>query len=416
MDNKLLEQTSLVASYVLSFNRPADAVLSYFFRNNKRLGQKDRSKISEIIFNLLRNLEKISLLLPDYAHKPRLAILSSLVIGHGLSINALQEICNVEEVEFLHKLKAQKNIFSGRLNCMAELPMWLIELLRESYNDEEILSLGRALNTPAPLDIRVNTIKEKRSKVLQQLQQEGYVAEATPYSPWGIRFEEKISLNIHPLFNNGSVEVQDEGSQLLSLLTNANRGEIVVDLCAGAGGKTLAMGAMMQNTGRIYAFDISEKRLNNLKPRLKKSGLSNVNLQLISNENDVKIKRLYGKCDMVLVDAPCSGTGTLRRNPDIKYRQSHESIQRISMQQQSILNAAAPLVGKNGRIIYATCSLMKIENEDQINLFLQNHPEFMLADVKDFLPNIPITGKMLRFNPVTHQTDGFFAAVLQRKE
>lgn len=416
MNKKLLEQILLVANEVLNFNRPADAVLSYFFRNNKRLGQKDRGEIAETIFNLLRNLEKISLVLPDYAENAKLAVLSSLILARGLSINAIQELCEPCDIEFLQQLKSQKNIFSGRLNCMAELPMWLIELLREIYSDEEILSLGRALNTPAPLDIRVNTIKEKRSKVLQQLQEEGYCVQETPYSTWGIRFEEKISLNMHPLFNNGSIEVQDEGSQLLSLLTNANRGEIVVDFCAGAGGKTLAMGAMMQNTGRIYAFDISEKRLNNLKPRLKKSGLSNVNLQLISNEMDAKIKRLYGKCNMVLVDAPCSGTGTLRRNPDIKYRQSHESIRRIAMQQQSILQAAAPLITRNGRIIYATCSLTKIENEDQINLFLQNNPEFMLADVNQFLPNVPITGKMLRFTPVSHQTDGFFAAVLQRKE
>ena len=158
------------------------------------------------------------------------------------------------------------------------------------------------------------------------------------------------------LFSSGAIEVQDEGSQLLGYLVAPKRREMVVDFCAGAGGKTLLMGAMMQSQGRLYALDISEKRLKNLAPRLKRSGLSNVHAQIIASENDIKVKRLAGKIDRVLVDAPCSGLGTLRRNPDLKWRQSPRSIDELAVKQQAILSAAATLLKPGGRLVYATCS------------------------------------------------------------
>src|SRR6185369_3577272 len=193
--------------------------------------------------------------------------------------------------------------------------------------------LVESLNEPAPLDLRVNALTDKRPEVQQELQLAGVGSKPTPFSPWGLRLEGKPALSKFDAFARGAVEVQDEGSQLLALLLDAKRGEMVVDFCAGAGGKTLAIGAMMRNTGRLYAFDTSAHRLDALKPRLARSKLSNVHPAAIAHERDERIKRLAGKIDRVIIDAPCSGLGTLRRNPDLKWRQSLASVQEMALKQ-----------------------------------------------------------------------------------
>ena len=226
-----------------------------------------------------------------------------------------------------------------------------------------------------------------------------------------------------PLYTEGHVEVQDEGSQLLALLTGAKRGEMVVDFCAGAGGKTLALGAMMRNTGRLYAFDVSGHRLENLKPRLARSGLSNVYATQIAHENDERIKRLRGKIDRVLVDAPCSGLGTLRRNPDLKWRQSPKAIEQLQAKQTAILNSAARLLKPGGRLVYATCSLMPAENEVIANAFTAAHPDFLQLDAREKLEQAGVTqaeslvtpAGHLRLWPHLHATDGFYAVAWERK-
>jgi len=212
--------------------------------------------------------------------------------------------------------------------------------------------------------------------------------------------------------------VQDEGSQLLGFLVAPRRGEMVVDFCAGAGGKTLLLGALMNNQGRIYAFDVSSRRLDNLKPRLKRSGLSNLNPVLITSENDARVKRLAGKIDRVLVDAPCSGLGTLRRNPDLKLRMSAASVAELVIKQASILNAAATLVKPGGRLVYATCSLLAEENDEQADRFGAEHPQFKSLHVGEMLKqqHIPLEmGERLHLSPQMQGTDGFFAAVWQRE-
>ena len=227
----------------------------------------------------------------------------------------------------------------------------------------------------------------------------------------------KPALSRHPLFLNGAIEVQDEGSQLLAYLVAPKRHDLVVDFCAGAGGKSLHLGALMHSHGRVYAFDVSEKRLARLKPRLKRSGLSNLYPQLLRNENDIKIKRLAGKIDRVLVDAPCSGMGTLRRNPDLKWRQSPRSIEELKLKQAAILRAAAGLLKPGGRIVYATCSFLADENEEIIAAFLAEHSHFARLDCSGLLKQQRIdldTGPYLQLWPHRHQTDGFFAAALQR--
>jgi 16S rRNA (cytosine967-C5)-methyltransferase len=242
--------------------------------------------------------------------------------------------------------------------------------------------------------------------------------EPTPYSPLGLRVFKKPALQNLPLFKDGAIEVQDEGSQLLAQIVGAKRGEMVVDFCAGAGGKTLALGALMRNTGRLYAFDVSEKRLAKLKPRLARSGLSNVHPVVIAHENDAKVKRLAGKLDRVLVDAPCSGLGTLRRNPDMKWRQSVETLGEMRAKQGSILASAARLVRPGGRLVYGTCSILEEENDEVIADFLQSHPDFILRPMSEVLAEQKIAldmGDYLKLLPHLHQTDGFFAAVLERR-
>jgi 16S rRNA (cytosine967-C5)-methyltransferase len=213
--------------------------------------------------------------------------------------------------------------------------------------------------------------------------------------------------------------VQDEGSQLLAQVLGAKRGEMVVDFCAGAGGKTLALGATMRNTGRLYAFDVSDKRLAKLKPRLARSGLSNVHPVLIAHENDAKVKRLAGKIDRVLVDSPCSGLGTLRRNPDVKWRQTPAGLVELEAKQISILNGAARLVKPGGRLVYATCSLLDEENQAIAEQFLATHEDFTLLPMSDILAEQKIAlemGDYLTLLPHLHHTDGFFAAAFERRK
>ena len=282
--------------------------------------------------------------------------------------------------------------------------------------DPDILSLGRSLQQPASLDLRVNTLLTNRDEVLAALKKDGIECEATPLSPSGIRLPGKPTINRHELFLTGRVEVQDEGSQLLGYLLAPKRNDMIVDFCAGAGGKTLMLGALMHSQGRVYAFDISENRLNNLKPRLKRSGLSNLHPQRISNENDIKVKRLTGKIDRVLVDAPCSGLGTLRRNPDLKWRQSPQSIEDLKRKQSSILASASNLLKPGGRLVYATCSFLPEENQEIIERFLIDHPRYSLLNCADLLSQqkIPLdTGRYLQLSPALHGTDCFFAAALE---
>ena len=258
--------------------------------------------------------------------------------------------------------------------------------------------------------------------VLEALVTANIRARATPYSPWGIRVEGKPALNKLPLFTDGHVEVQDEGSQLLAALLDAKRGEMVVDFCAGAGGKTLALGAAMRNTGRLYAFDISGHRLDALKPRLARSGLSNVHPAQLAHERDERIKRLAGKIDRVLVDAPCSGLGTLRRNPDLKWRQSPKAVLEMQAKQTAILDSAARLLKVGGRLVYATCSLLQAENEEVVAAFTATHPDFVPLPATSALSAAHVQQAEhlvqdghLRLWPHVHETDGFFASAWQRR-
>jgi 16S rRNA (cytosine967-C5)-methyltransferase len=416
--NALLDLTTELLKSVLKFDAPADGLVSMFLRKHPKLGARERHTLAETLYTLLRQ----RLLFQHLAQsgsgplERRLAILAWQG-NEGFLRGALapheqtwlDQVVAVDRAALPEKLRHN-------------LPDWLANPLKESLGDE-FWPLVDELARPAPLDLRVNTMKAKREDVQRALAEAGIEAQPTPFSPWGLRIESKPALNKLPLFTEGHVEVQDEGSQLLALLTDAKRGEMVVDFCAGAGGKTLALGAAMRNTGRLYAFDISGHRLENLKPRLARSGLSNVHPAQIAHERDDRVRRLAGKIDRVLVDAPCSGLGTLRRNPDLKWRQSPQALAEMQARQTAILASAARLLKPGGRLVYATCSLLKVENEAVADAFTAAEgARFEPQPVQDLLVAAHasaaeqlVSGPYLRLWPHRHRTDGFFAATWVRR-
>jgi 16S rRNA (cytosine967-C5)-methyltransferase len=409
-----LEAAGEALGLVLKLDRPADVVLHDFFRARHALGSHDRAFIAEAVYGVLRRKRTVDHLAPGGS--PRRMLLAYLARVRGISIRELADILKQDESSWLSGIKAQP-LDDLPLALRAELPDWIVERLRSRLSEPEIAALARGLNEPAPLDLRVNTLLTGREEVQQALAVDAVVAEPTPYSPIGLRVKGRPAINRHPLFLTGAIEAQDEGSQLLGFLLAPRRHDLVVDFCAGSGGKTLMLGALMHSHGRIYAFDVSAARLSRLKPRLKRSGLSNVYAQPIRSENDIRVKRLAGKIDRVLVDAPCSGLGTLRRNPDLKWRQSPQSVEELKLKQAAILRAAANLVKPGGRLVYATCSLLAEENEDIVSAFLAERGGFRTLRCQELLEQQGITlktGEFLRLLPHVHGTDGFFAAALQR--
>ncbi len=399
---------------ILPLDHPADTTLRYFFKN-ERIGSNERELVAETVFGTLRHRLLLEHTCAGNATPRRMALAYLLRFG-GYNLRELEPVLKHGEKEWLATVKGVK-IEELPLPVQAELPEWLVEKMRVSYSDKDILTIGKSMQQGAPLDIRVNTLLAKREDVLQQLHNQKIEAAVTPYSPLGIRLKEKIPLNKDALFTEGKVEVQDEGSQLLGFLLAPKRNDMVVDFCAGAGGKTLMLSALMNSQGRLYAMDVSEKRLANLKPRLKRSGASNIQPMLISHENDLKVKRLAGKIDRVLVDAPCSGLGTLRRNPDLKFRQSPDSIAELTVKQAAILASASRLLKIGGRLVYATCSILPEENQHIVQAFLAAHPDFVLRPAGVVLQQQKIAleaGDYLELRPHLHNTDGFFAAVLER--
>jgi 16S rRNA (cytosine967-C5)-methyltransferase len=423
MNANLIRQAAVVLANLLDFNSPADAKLSEFFRNNRELGTKDRAFVAESVYGVLRRLRYLSMVTANEENDPddaRKLILAWLLRIQGKSIRELESVLNAQQTEWAHAIKA-KSTENLPLAVQADVRDWLWDKLVAQYGEGEALTICRSMFEQASLDLRVNSIKGNREEVLGKMLAENTSNEdtitTTPFSPIGIRMPNRMSIGRHVLFTEGKIEVQDEGSQLLAYLVAPKRGQMVADFCAGAGGKSLAIGALMKNTGRLYAFDVSERRLQNLGQRLKRSGLSNLHAQVISSETDPKLKRLNGKFDRVLVDAPCSGLGTLRRNPDLKWRQTPEDIAELNIKQTNILARAAKLTKPGGRLIYATCSLLKDENEDIAEAFLSANPEFSLIPANEILSQQQIkldTGKYLKLLPHLHGTDGFFAAVFER--
>jgi 16S rRNA (cytosine967-C5)-methyltransferase len=446
----LLDACAELVKLTLKFDHPADAIVSRYFREHRSLGPRERATLAETVYTVLRRKLLFDHLAPSGSgpKERRLAILGF----HGPR-DFLKSALTEQEKQWLDNCdavwssdssvagpaqgakapsggSAAHAVTSAGAPVLLErhrhnLPEWLVQPLKEQLG-AEFWPLAESLNEPAPLDLRVNTLNDKRDDVRKELKLAGIAARPTPYSPWGLRVEGKPAINKVDAFARGAIEVQDEGSQLLALLLDAKRGEMVVDFCAGAGGKTLAIGATMRNTGRLYAFDTSAHRLDALKPRLARSKLSNVHPAAIAHERDERIKRLAGKIDRVIIDAPCSGLGTLRRNPDLKWRQSPEAVAEMTAKQAAILQSAARLLKPGGRLVYATCSVLPQENESIAEAFSTAHPEFKPLPVGEILTQLKVDGAAslcsggdggqhyLRLWPHRHGTDGFFAAAWTR--
>jgi 16S rRNA (cytosine967-C5)-methyltransferase len=431
---QLLDACTELVALVLKFEHPADAVLSHYFKDNRKLkniGQRERAVLAETAYSVLRSKTRLEALARagSGALSRRLAILAyptsnpsdADFLQGALLPNEKIWLENCRHIEGNELLDAHKH----------NLPVWLATSLRQTFTEQcggdsvrgeaQFWAFCAACETTASLDVRVNALNSKRDHIQTVLKKAGVNAEPTPFSPLGLRMNARTALSKLTVFTAGAIEVQDEGSQLLTLLVDAKRGEMVADFCAGAGGKTLGLGAAMRSTGRLYAFDVSAHRLAALKPRLARSGLSNIHPVAIAHERDERIKRLAGKMDRVLVDAPCSGLGTLRRNPDLKWRQKESAIAELTIKQTNILQSAARLVKSGGRLVYATCSVLPEENEVIARAFAAANPDFKLLPAQTVLADLGIanadtlcSNDFLRLWPHTHHTDGFFAAVWQR--
>lgn len=404
---------------------PLDIVVGDYMRVRRYIGSKDRADVAERTYNIMRAharlgwwLEKASA--PDTV---RGRIIAWLLLGEGMGADRVSEMfdgsryspieLNAAEKKLIEKLAGEKLDHADMpIDVRAECPPQHAQSLREYFGDA-FESEMKAMMKSAPLDLRVNTFLIERDKAHESLIKDGRITtDPTPFSPWGLRARGKAHISRSKAFVKGWVEIQDEGSQLIAHVCNAMPGMQVLDFCAGGGGKTLALAAAMKRKGRIVAMDTDEKRLMKGKLRFKKAQVSDIiEIRPLSDDKQRKwLKRQKDKFDVVLLDVPCSGSGTWRRNPDSRWRQYGPSLPELIAMQQEILEKASPCVKPGGRLVYATCSLLPEENEKQVEKFLGNNPEFTLAPVDEKLG-----ASYMRLTPLRHNTDGFFAAVLVKK-
>ncbi|MBP2314143.1 RsmB/NOP family class I SAM-dependent RNA methyltransferase [Azospirillum soli] len=412
--------------------RPADAVMSAYFRARRYIGSKDRNAVAQTAYAILRRHARLSWWLEREGHPPtpRARVLANEILGEGkpaASVKALFDgskfgpaALEPDEAKLAnaldgHTLEHPQMPETVRVEC----PPWAEEPMRVALGDRFAVEMKTLLD-PAPLDLRINPVKADRDSARKALERARITAEPTRWSPLGLRVHGRPPLSTVDAFKNGLVEIQDEGSQLVALAVAPKPGQQVVDFCAGAGGKTLAIAALMKNKGRVVACDVLAGRLKRAAERFRRAGLHNIEAHPLSSERDPWVKRHKRKFDRVLVDAPCSGTGTWRRNPDSRWRHLGPGLEELVPLQASILDSAARLVKPGGRLIYATCSMLPDENEQQVAAFLETHPDFTVKPVAEVWAEEdagtpPAEGPYLRLTPARHDTDGFFAAVLERK-
>ena len=405
--------------------RPADAVANDFFRARRFIGGGDRRAVGERAWTVLRARRRLGWWL-DFARlppTPRLLVAASLLVDGGSTPAQLAQAfsggqyappaLSRAEGDMLATLAGRTLDYKAQpLAVRLEIPDWIEQHLVARFGDALVPEMRAALD-PAPLDLRTNLLKATREDARAALAAEGIEAEPTPYSPWGLRVAGRRSVTTGAAFRDGLVEIQDEGSQLVALLVGAGPGMRVADWCAGAGGKTLALAMTMENKGQLLACDVSAPRLDGAVRRLRRAGVHNAERHLVE-PGDKWAKRRAGTFDRVLVDAPCTGTGTWRRNPDARGRLREQDLAELLPKQAAILDDAARLVRPGGRMIYATCSVLPEEDEDQVSAFLARQPGFSLAPAA--LPGGLAAAPYLVLTPRQTGTDGFFAAVLERKE
>jgi 16S rRNA (cytosine967-C5)-methyltransferase len=409
--------------------RPADAVIAGWFRTRRDIGDKDRGQILELVYSLLRHHARLGWWLTRHGREdlPRNRLLAWLALS-GSTPEQVRKLFSGgpgapaavpdSELALLGKLRGSTIEHPDMPEEVKfECPAWAIAPLRRRFGDEFGREMAALLTVP-PLDLRINPVKSTRAVMLAALRKLGVKAEASAMAPYGIRLKERLSLASLPMLKTGEVEIQDEGSQLVAMLVEARPGERVVDFCAGAGGKTLAIAAQMNNRGHVVACDVNESRLKRSAERFRRAGFHNIETRLLASETDRWVKRHKLGFDRVLVDAPCSGTGTWRRNPDARWRTLEEGqgLDNLVPLQARILASAARLVKPGGRLVYATCSMLGEENEEQVAAFLAAHSAFRVVPLREAAPQLGNSAHpdYLSLTPARHATDGFFAAVLER--
>lgn len=407
---------------------PADTIIASYFKERRYIGSKDRGAVSALVYAVLRQgaalewrLERAGL-----AANPRVLVLGALVLLEGQKLEALGEWLNGERHCAAPLNETERHVLSGLVgeslthDAMPDAvrynyPDWMEAPLKAALGVDFVPAM-EAMAREAQVDLRVNTIKTTRERVMKLLQDAGYDPVALPLTPNGIRLQKRGPMFTLPAFRDGAFEMQDAGSQIAAALVNAKPGDKVIDFCAGAGGKTLAVAASMQNRGRLLAWDVNAKRLAQMPKRLARAGVHNVQIRVLASENDAFVKRHKLSADWVLIDAPCTGSGTWRRSPDLKWRTSAKDLAELTVIQANILASAARLVKPGGKMVYVTCSLFNEENSQQIEQFLSRNKDFHIASLSPSLDTITQGESTLRLWPHRHGTDGFFAAVLQRQE
>ena len=402
--------------------RPADQVIDKFFRQRRYLGSHDRRELAESVYGILRHRRRLQFYIakakPDSVNHPAWLLAAYKLYFEKTSPEALQayslplslpEILGLATSDF-------SDLEQQNLGLRTSFPDWLVSALRRQLGEDETEKLLEAMNQPPPLTIRVNTLRTSREKCLEELRKRGYECKPTKLSPDGIHLKKRANLFGLDLFRDGWFELQDEGSQIISLLVDPKPSWRIADVCAGGGGKTLHLAALMKNRGEIWAFDVAPQRLENLRKRARRCGIHNVRAQLL--QADEIPAYLLGKMDAILIDAPCSGTGVLRRNPDAKWKISAAMAQEMAVKQKQIIEHYALLLKPGGRLVYVTCSLLAEENEEVMQAFLAQHADFHPSAVATILQRHQLAqladGNALHLFPHQHHTDGFFAAALER--
>jgi 16S rRNA (cytosine967-C5)-methyltransferase len=421
-----LQSVIEILDEVMAGKRPADQITTDYFKARRYAGSKDRRAVHETLYRIIRNQAKLTWFCEklSFEPSPRHFVLVDCILedqavedlftGDTYCPDAL----SIQEKEILPIL-AELDIQDAPEHVLLEYPQWVEADLKTSLGTD-FTTVMQALNHEAPLDLRVNALHEYKDQAQEVLKAQNIEVTPTELSPLCLRSAKKIKLGGIKAYKDGLVDIQDEGSQLIALLSDVKGQELVMDFCAGAGGKTLAMAAEMNNQGILYALDIASKRLYKMRPRLERAGVKNVQLNPIRTESDPWLKQFEGRVDRLLIDAPCSGVGAWRRNPESRWKMTPELLDDLIARQSRILNTSAHLVKKGGRLIYATCSMLKRENEDQIDAFLKAHEDFTLKSVSEVWAEVlesdcPFEGDYMKMRPDLHQSDGFFCAILERK-
>ena len=413
---------------ILNEDRPADGIVSLFFRDNRYMGSKDRAAVREGFYRILRHMNRLTWWIESqsYTPTPRTYVILDSIFRGEQTVETLQKrIFNGDKyapkplsdaeirlAEALSKKSMKDPSIPKRIAL--ECPEWAWQPLCDAFGDDVDKQL-EAMQQKNDLHLRVNPIKAKYDDVFAALKKEGFAIEKGTLSSHCIRVKGRPAITQHEKYRDGSFEIQNEGSQLIALACNAKPGDRVVDFCAGAGGKTLALAAMMENKGAIIACDVLEGRLKRSKQRFRRAGVHNIETRPLTSERDPWVKRHKGKYDIVLTDAPCSGVGTWRGDPDKRWRQLGPGLSELVPLQAEILDSAARLVKPGGRLVYGTCSLLPEENEDQVAKFIETHPEFEVVDMPEHVPETVKSGQYMKATPAEHDCDGFFAAVMRKK-